>query len=156
MMMKVCGIAALLASVAFPAAAATRPARVASITDGDTFRTTTGERVRIANVDAPKTRRDQAKCASEIQQGKAATAQLRSLIGGREVILDPVGVSYGRTVAHVRAGGVDVAGQMIRTGAALQHPSEPPPRSDRQTELEKFCRTNIRIYTATQTVSPAA
>lgn len=126
MMMKACGIAALLASVAFPATAATRTARVASITDGDTFRTTTGERVRIANVDAPETRRDQGKCASEIQQGKAATAQLRSLIGGREVVLDPVGVSYGRTVAHVSSDGVDVAGELIRTGAARAWPHGRP------------------------------
>lgn len=117
----ICGVAALLASFATPATAA-RTARVASITDGDTFRTTTGERIRIANVDAPETRRDQAKCAREIQSGKAATAQLRSLIGRREVVLDPVGTSYGRTVAHVASGGVDIAGELIRRGAARAWP----------------------------------
>lgn len=121
-MMKACGIAALLASVAFPATAATRTVRVASVTDGDTFRTTAGERVRIANVDAPETRRDQAKCASEVRQGKAAAAQLRSLIGGLQVVLNPVGVSYRRTVARVRSGGVDVAGELLRIGAARAWP----------------------------------
>ena len=112
-----CVVAALLASAATPATAA-RTARVAWITDGDTFRTTTGERIRIADIDTAETRRDQAKCAREIQQGKAAAAELRSLIRGRDVTLEPVGVSYGRTVAHVGSGGVDVAHELIRRGAA--------------------------------------
>ena len=57
MTIRLCGISALLASVESPATAAPRTARVASITDGDTFRTTTSMRIRIANVDAPDPRR---------------------------------------------------------------------------------------------------
>ena len=36
--------------------------RIATVTDGDTFRLTSGERIRIADIDAPESQRGQAKC----------------------------------------------------------------------------------------------
>ena len=121
-------LAVAFAAVAVSAGAAqpTGRAIVASITDGDTFRTTTGERVRIAAIDTPETRRGQAKCAVEITRGKAASAQLASLIGAREVELTRTGRSYDRTVALVRVGGRDVAAEMVRRGAAKPWPRRSP------------------------------
>lgn len=118
------GCLAALAAVAAPAAAG--PATVATITDGDTFRTTTGERIRIAAIDAPETRRGQARCAAEITRGKASSAQLRALIAGRTVDLTRTGRSYNRTVAIVRLDGRDVAAEMIRRGAARPWPRHAP------------------------------
>ncbi|WP_339348680.1 thermonuclease family protein [uncultured Sphingomonas sp.] len=118
--------AAALALCAAPVAA--EPATVARITDGDTFRTTSGERIRIAAIDAPETIRSNAKCAAEITRGKASTAELRALIEGRAVDLTRTGQSYNRTVAIVRLDGRDVAAEMVRRGAArpwLRHAPKP-------------------------------
>jgi endonuclease YncB( thermonuclease family) len=114
----------LFAPIALLALAATAPDRgdVRYVTDGDTFRLTSGERVRIAGIDAPETHADQAKCHAEIVQGKAAAARLRTLIDGRTVRLVKVGRSYNRTVARVTVDGRDLAGQLVSLGAARWWP----------------------------------
>lgn len=119
-------LSAVAALACLPAIATAERATVASITDGDTFRTTTGERVRIAAIDTPETRRGQAKCAAEITRGRASTAQLRTLIDGRTVDLTRTGRSYNRTVAIVRLDGRDVAAEMVRRGAAKPWPRKSP------------------------------
>jgi len=75
----------MLAPIALLALAATAPDRgeVRYITDGDTFRLTSGERIRIAGIDAPETHANQAKCSGEIAQGEASATRLRALIDGR-------------------------------------------------------------------------
>ena len=118
----------MLLSGALPRSAHAESATVASITDGDTFRTTTGERIRIAGIDAPETQQGQARCPFEIRRGRAATTALSSLVQGRAVALNRIGNSYNRTVAHVRLGDLDIGQEMIRLGAAQPWPrGEPKP-----------------------------
>lgn len=115
-------IAALSATLLLGAAAPAGQARVAHVTDGDTFRLASGERIRIAGIDAPETQRGQAKCRREIDAGRAATATARRLLAGRAVQLERLGRSYDRTVARVTLGGRDVAGELVRLGAARWWP----------------------------------
>ena len=74
--------AALGAALLLGAAAPAEPGRVAYVIDGDTFRLASGERVRIAGIDAPETQPRQAKCAQELAAGRAATARARALLTG--------------------------------------------------------------------------
>jgi micrococcal nuclease len=76
-------------------------ARVAWVTDGDTFRLESGERIRIAGIDAPETHRDQARCAGETVLGLRARDRVTSLLAGRDVTFHRVDRSYNRTVATV-------------------------------------------------------
>jgi endonuclease YncB( thermonuclease family) len=59
--------------------------RVAWVTDGDTFRLESGERIRIAGIDAPETHRDQARCAGEVALGLRAKDRATRLLAGRDV-----------------------------------------------------------------------
>lgn len=104
------------------AAAPSQSARVGYVIDGDTFRLASGERSRIAGIDAPETQEGQAKCHSEIALGKTATARARVLLDGRNVRVVRVGRSYDRTVARVSLGGRDVAAELVRIGAACWWP----------------------------------
>lgn len=101
-------------------------ATMARITDGDTFRTATGERIRIAAIDTPKTMRNRARCALEIVRGRAARAQLRDLIEWRRVALTRTGRSYNRTVALVSVDGRDIGTEMAQRGAARPWPRYRP------------------------------
>lgn len=117
----ICGIAS-----AAPAHAETGYVRY--VTDGDTFRLTTGERIRIANIDAPEIHARQAKCRLEIERGEAATKRARALLDGKAVTIERVGRSYNRTVARVRVDGRDLGEALIASGAArpwLRHQPKP-------------------------------
>jgi len=81
-----------------------------------------GERIRLAGIDAPETRRGQAKCRREIAAGRAATATARTLLLGRTVRFARLGRSYNRTVARVTLDGRDVAGGLVRLGVARWWP----------------------------------
>lgn len=93
-------------------------ARVAYVIDGDTFRLASGERIRIAGIDAPESQHGQARCRAELALGKAATARARAMLNGRPVTLMRVGRSYDRTVAEVRLGGRDLAKTLVAAGVA--------------------------------------
>ena len=108
------------ALVASSASAAT--GRVRYVTDGDTFRLESGERIRIANIDAPEIHADQAKCHAEIVLGEAAAARARALLDHRKVTFVRVGRSYNRTVARVRLDGRDLGETLIAMGAARPWP----------------------------------
>lgn len=110
-------LAALLA-VALVAATDSERGVVRSVTDGDTFRLTSGERIRIAGVDAPESRADRAKCRAELRLGQAATATARALLNRRTIAFQRVGKSYNRTVATVRIDERDLATMLVRAGAA--------------------------------------
>jgi len=73
-----------------------RRERVTKVIDGDTFETASGERVRLAGVNAPE----------KGQPGYAeAKEALRKMIEGKEVIVDTVSRDkYGRAVANVYIG----------------------------------------------------
>jgi micrococcal nuclease len=105
---------------------AAQTATVRYVTDGDTFRLTSGERIRISGIDAPETQPGQAKCAREIVLGKRAAASLRTLVDGRAVTLNRVGRSYNRTVATVSVGGSDLAASLIAAGTAKPWPRGRP------------------------------
>lgn len=74
--------------------------KVTKVIDGDTFKTDRPVRgskyIRIADKDAPE----------KGQRGFAAAKnKLDKKIGGKTVNIDPVGKSYGRTVANVKKRG---------------------------------------------------
>jgi len=99
---------------------------VARVIDGDTFQLVTGERIRVAAIDAPESVRHQARCAAEVRQGLAAKAQARALLEGRRVQVIRTGRSYNRTVARVVIGGRDFGQMMIDRGAARPWPRGRP------------------------------
>lgn len=112
----------VIAAMLLTAAAPSDEARVRYVTDGDTFRLTTGERIRIAGIDAPETHADRAKCRAEQALGDAAAARARTLLDHREVRLVRVGRSYNRTVARVMLDGRDLATTLVRMGVARWWP----------------------------------
>ncbi|MGY2736598.1 thermonuclease family protein [Sphingomonas sp. UYP23] len=118
----------LLASAALLLIAAAPPktGRIRSVTDGDTFRLTTGEPIRIAGIDAPETHAEHAKCAAELTLGAAATARVRALLDGKSVGIERVGRSYDRTVAKVTIDGRDLATLLVAAGVAQWWPHYAP------------------------------
>lgn len=119
---------AILVIIAWPllAAAAQDTARIRHVIDGDTFVLESGERIRIAGIDAPETHVGQAKCRDEIARGEKATRKARALLAGQRVGIDRVGRSYGRTVARVSLNGRDVARDLVSRGAARGWPRGAP------------------------------
>ena len=104
------------------AAAPPGQGRVGHVIDGDTFRLESGERIRIAGIDAPETQAGQARCRAEIVLGRAATVRARALLDGRTVTILRVGRSYNRTVARVTLAGRDVGTELVATGVARWWP----------------------------------
>ena len=100
--------------------------RVAWVTDGDTFRLESGERIRIAGIDAPETHRDQAKCVAETRLGLRAKDRATAMLAGRDVTFDRVGRSYNRTVATVTIDGRDLGREFVRRGIAAWWPRGRP------------------------------
>lgn len=119
-------VASGCAGLLLVAAAPPQWGRIGNVIDGDTVRLTSGERIRIARIDAPETQLRQAKCAREIVLGKAATLRARTLLAGRSVSIVRVGRSYGRTLARVTLDGRDLAGQLVEAGAAAWWPPFKP------------------------------
>jgi len=112
-------VLASLSSVALVAASEGQVTGVVRyVTDGDTFRLESGERIRIADIDAPETHRDQARCAQEIAKGKASADAVRALLDHRSVRFFRLGRSYDRTVARVTLGNRDLGGLLIEMGVA--------------------------------------
>jgi len=88
--------------------------KVVSITDGDTVKVLTADRqqikVRLAEIDTPERKQP---------YGKKAKQVLSDLVFGKVVDLRPVTVDrYGRTVAHLFIGSLNVNKEMVRTGHA--------------------------------------
>jgi len=104
------------------AAPAPQSGVVAWVTDGDTFRLKSGERIRIAGIDAPEVQRGHAKCKAELVRGVAATRQAIALLKGQTVEIERVGRSYNRTVARVRLGHRDLAATLVDKGVARWWP----------------------------------
>jgi len=85
---------------------AKRKETVTRVIDGDTFRTTSRKHsVRLANVDTPE---------KGTKGGAKATQRLKNLIQGRKVEVNTVARdAYGRAVAKVKRGGIDVNKAMV-------------------------------------------
>lgn len=110
--------------------------KVAWVTDGDTFRLESGERIRIAGIDAPETQPGNAKCRRELVLGADAKDRARALLSGRMVGIQRLGRSYNRSVARVTIGGRDLAAELVRIGIARYWP--------RGTSKPDWCRAGER------------
>lgn len=106
--MKVSLFLLLAALGAGPAMAST--VNIRSCNDGDTCRTTAGERIRISCIDAPE----------RGEPGSyAATLALRGMVQGKEVGIRRITTDrYGRTVAELTANGQNVGESLVDQGHA--------------------------------------
>ncbi len=129
-MLRAFSILGLAAAMMMPAAGAAADydcsGRVAWVTDGDRFRLESGERIRVARIDAPEAHRNQAKCAGEVAFGMRAKDQATALLVSRNVTFHWVGRSYNRTVATVTLDGRDVGSELVRMGIATWWPRGRP------------------------------
>ncbi|MFO1183750.1 MAG: thermonuclease family protein [Bauldia sp.] len=86
-------------------------ARNVRVVDGDTFNLG-GERIRIEGIDAPETHPP--NCENEARLGERATERLRQLLAVPPLLIDRRGKdTFGRTLARVSAGGVDVGAKLV-------------------------------------------
>ena len=88
---------------------------IASCYDGDTCRSNTGEKIRLACIDTPELR---GKRATPVP-AKAARDYLRGLVVGREVAIRRITTDrYGRTVAELYLNGSNVQQRLVASGYA--------------------------------------
>ena len=88
---------------------------IASCYDGDTCTATTGEKVRLACIDTPELVGKRA----EPVPARAARDHLRALVVGKEVRIRRITEDrYGRTVAELLLGTINVQQEMVATGHA--------------------------------------
>ena len=81
--------------------------KVTQVIDGDTFKVQGGKVIRLANVSAPEL---------GTKGGAKARNELKELIGGKTVLYNTVGKSYGRDVADVKVAGKSVNQVMRNKG----------------------------------------
>ncbi|MDA9674742.1 thermonuclease family protein [bacterium] len=94
------------------------PVTLVSVGDGDTVRVLdkSGGKVtiRLACIDAPET--------SQGSSGRWSTKTLKGMIQGQSITLKPqVKDRYGRTVAEIFVGAININLQMVRQGAAFAY-----------------------------------
>lgn len=140
-------LALLAAALALAGLAQWREARavlVAEVVDGDTLRLATGEMVRLIGVDAPER---EGPYTREEPFGAEATEVARRLAEGRRVRLE-VGPerrdAYGRTLAYVHVGEVDLNAELIRRGLARAYRRFAHRRLDEFVRLEAEARAARR------------
>lgn len=105
-----------MSPLAFFLAAALAAAPVA--VDGDTFKFD-GATFRLLNVDTPEL--SHPRCAAEYDLAVRARDRLTDLLGKGDIVFEARYLDrYGRTVARVTAGGVDVGEVLVREGLALK------------------------------------
>ena len=89
------------------------------VIDGDTV-DIDGTRIRILSIDTPETFRS--RCENEYQLGLKAKDRLTELLTNAEVSYTPDGVDrFGRTLATVYAGDLDVGKKLLKEGLAPCH-----------------------------------
>lgn len=103
-----------LPGLLLPLSALAFQAKVVGVTDGDTVKVLTSDRkqlkVRLAEIDTPERKQP---------WGTRAKQALSDLVFGKYVDVRPVTVDrYGRTVAHLYLGSLNVNKEMVRTGNA--------------------------------------
>jgi len=107
------------------------------VTDGDSLRVLVKGRdmeVRLADIDAPE--RNQ-------PHGWESKLQLIDLVRGKHIVLAPLDVdSYGRVVARVWAGELDVNRELVKRGAAWFYPEY---ARDEELYLEEQRARNARV-----------
>ena len=88
---------------------------IKSCYDGDTCRTTTGEKIRLACIDTPELRGKRA----QPERAKAARERLRGMVVGRTVNLRRITTDrYGRTVCELYVDGMNVQQAMVASRQA--------------------------------------
>jgi endonuclease YncB( thermonuclease family) len=111
--------AALAVSLCAPASAMSlcgSGKRVTCVVDGDTF-WLQGEKIRIEGLDAPEI--SQPQCSAERALGNQARDTLLAVLNSGDIAVERHGEDrYGRTLADVYAGGVDVTAALISAGVA--------------------------------------
>ncbi len=91
------------------------------IIDGDSFEIG-AVGVRLFGVDAPEGRQSCTRSRRDWACGEAAAAQLRRLVGSRDVTCEQRDVdTYGRIVAVCRVGPTDLGAAMVRAGFAVAY-----------------------------------
>ena len=104
------GLVAVLLLGASAPAAALETVTIHSCYDGDTCRTTDGERIRLACIDTPELRGKRA----QPERAKAARDHLRAMVVGKPVSLRRITVDrYGRTVGELFVDGMNVQQAMV-------------------------------------------
>lgn len=90
-----------------------------TVTDGDTIRCGK-ERVRLLGIDAPEIHGCRRGRVCVPGDGQASKRSLVALIGGRKVRIERHGQDrYGRTLAYVWAGRVNLSCEQVRRGQAV-------------------------------------
>lgn len=93
-----------------------------AVVDGDTLRCG-AERVRLIGIDAPELHGCPRNRRCAPGDGRASKAALARTIGGHKVKLERIGKDrYGRTLAVVNVGGVNLACAQLRAGQAIYRP----------------------------------
>ena len=88
---------------------------IRSCYDGDTCKTTAGEKIRLACIDTPELTGDKANPAP----AKAARNYLNGLVAGQTIELKRITLDrYGRTVGELFKGGTNIQQQMVASGHA--------------------------------------
>lgn len=122
---------------------------VKSITDGDTFKTTNGEKIRLLGINTPETRKD-TKQAQPF--GNKAKQALKKIIAGKQVRLSfdkEKKDRYGRTLAHIYTrNGLWVNAELVRLGLAHVYTFAPNTKlANRLTAIEQQAiRSNLGIW----------
>jgi micrococcal nuclease len=118
-----------------------RATLVAHVLDGDTLVLATGERVRLIGVDAPEIAGLRRLAPQPF--GPEAAAFARRLAEGRRIRLEfdlERRDKYGRTLAYVFVGDLDLNAEMIREGYAVAYRQFPHRRYDEFLALEAEAR----------------
>jgi endonuclease YncB( thermonuclease family) len=113
------GLCTLLSLLVLPAAS-TAPIRINSIIDGDTIKLTTGQSVRLLQIDTPEIRGSE--CYS--LESSQALAKLLTIKGKRKITTDPnldEVDRYGRLLRYLFIGKTNVNLKMVELGAAAPY-----------------------------------
>lgn len=129
-------LAALFALVALNVQAESFEAKVLAVMDGDTVFVQSGPfkaKIRLVNIDAPE--KDQ-------PYGKQSQESLQSLVGGKVIHVESKAVDkFGRTIAVISIGGINVNEEQVRRGMAWansrSHESRTYARLQSEAQLDK-------------------
>ena len=112
------GLLAVMLLGASAPAAAMETVTIRSCYDGDTCRTTTGEKIRLACIDTPELKGKRA----QPERANAARDHLRAMVVGKPVGLRRITVDrYGRTVGELFVDGMNVQQAMVASRHAEIH-----------------------------------